>query len=209
MGLKSKLVDLGAADKKAKAHILESLSICAHDHVLSRKLLERFSTASGSVIAIVSDWFDLDELASYREYPNLPTPEGEPEPGERPVERLVAFVVEYMRKAKDAVVICENFGASRQDIAHWPWPPPRVACYGDDEVYHVLTPEITDPDQIEAAVSPRHHWQTGVCSACSVPPEGNIPDEGPLDEIVMNTVHLFVAAFDNTGFLVWSPQTRP
>src|SRR5262245_18381630 len=54
--------------------------------------------------------------------------------------------------------LCENWGAERKHVANWPWPPPRVAYYGDNEVYHILTPDITDPELIEAAVAPRHHW---------------------------------------------------
>ena len=38
--------------------------VCAFSHVLSRKVLNRFPTAAGSVIAIVPDWVDLNQLAN-------------------------------------------------------------------------------------------------------------------------------------------------
>src|SRR5262245_4118656 len=150
------IIELGSDDKKANAMILDSMSICAHDHVPSRKLLDRVSTASGPMFAIVGDWIDLDQLASYDDY--MAAPAGEVASGERTTERLVAFVGKYSRTIKDALVLCENWGAERKHVANWPWPPPRVAYYGDNEVYHILTPDITDPELIEAAVAPRHHW---------------------------------------------------
>jgi hypothetical protein len=80
-----------------------------------------------------------------------------------------------------------------------------VACYGDNEVYHIVTPAITDPDLVEAAVVASHHWQTGVCSACAAVPDGDIPDEAFLDGIVDNTRHIFIPAFDGSGYLIWDP----
>jgi hypothetical protein len=67
----SKFVELGDKDKKARDHILESLSVCAHDHILSRKLLSRFLTASGPMYAIIGDWFELSEMTAY-DYTILP-----------------------------------------------------------------------------------------------------------------------------------------
>jgi hypothetical protein len=58
---------------------------------------------------------------------------------------------------------------------------------------------------IEAAVATRHQWQTNVCSACISVPEGDIPDEAFLDEIVQNTEHIFMPAFDGSGYIIWSP----
>lgn len=35
--MKASFIELGHDDRKAKKHILVSVSICAHDHILSRK----------------------------------------------------------------------------------------------------------------------------------------------------------------------------
>jgi hypothetical protein len=124
---------------------------------------------------------------------------------ERPVAHLVAFVQDYLRSNESSIVVCENWAWERKHIALQPWPPPRLSCYGDHEVFHIVTPEMSDPEQVEAAVVDRHYWQTGVCSACAHVPEGDIPDEAFLDEIVRNTKHIFIPAFDMGGYLIWSP----
>ena len=159
------------------------------------------------MFAIFGEWLDLEELIDYDRGELGPT--GEYSIGERPTERLVAFVRDYLRTTRNGIVLSENWGADRVDIAKMLWPPPRVACYRDNEVYHILTPEITDLDSIEAAVSGSHHWQTNVCSSCARVPEGDIPSEAFLDEIVENTKHIFIPAFDGDGYLVWSPRVFP
>ena len=203
--MRSTFVELGGGDQKAKDHLLESLAICAH-HSLSKKLLERFSNATGPMFAIGADWIPLDRLIKYEH--GWTPPKGSPpyDAGDLPRDRLVGFVQKHLQSSRDAIVVCENFGAERRHIAKWPWPPPRIACFGDDEVYHLVTPDITDPDLIEAAVVSRHHWQTGVCSSCARVPEEDIPNEEFLDEIVENTKHIFVPAFDDSGYIIWTPR---
>jgi hypothetical protein len=203
MELKSKSVELAPSDDKARRHIIDSLHVCAHDHILSRKLLEHFGGVSGPFVAIVGDWFDLDEMSSYDLYPGGPAGE-EFASGERPTERLIEFLKCYLGSNQNLIVLCENWGAERGDIAKWPLPPPRFACYGDNDVYHILTPQVVAPEMIEAAVVPRHHWQTGICSGCSCVPDRDISDEKLLDEIDQNTNHIFIPAFDNTGYLIWT-----
>jgi hypothetical protein len=193
---------LDPANENATCFILGSLEICANDHVLSRKLLSRLASAAGPMYAIIGERINADLLKAH-DFSTAP-PDGE-DTGKRPVEILVSIVGEYLGTTQDAVVLCENWAAGRSDIAKWTWPPPRVACYGDNEVYHILTHKITDPELIEAAIIPRHHWQTGVCSSCVHVPNGDIPDERFLDEIVRNTRHLFLPAFDGSGYLFWSP----
>ena len=204
MNLKSKFVELGTDDDKAKEYMIESLYICAHDHVLSRKILDKFSESSGPMVAIVGEWQKLDELSSYNGF--MRAPEGEYAQGDRPTERLVAFIKGYLMAVENALVVCENWGAERAHIANWSWPPPRIACYGDKEVYHILTNDIDDPEMIEAAVKPSHYWQTGLCSRFDEFPVGDIPDEATLDSIVCNVTKIFVPAFDNTGYLIWTPE---
>jgi hypothetical protein len=202
--MKSVFIKLGDDDAKAKEHVLESLSICAHDHTLSRLLLAQYSTATGPAIAIIGDWFDLNRMAAY-DYTMLP-PEGEYSKGDRPTERLVTFISEYLQTTKNAIVVCENWAADRQTFVNWPWgEPPPVSCFGDNEVYHVVTNQLTDPEEIENAIVSRHHWQTGVCTRSERVPHGDIPDEAFFDEVVRNTKHIFIPAFDGSGYLIWSP----
>jgi putative hemolysin len=202
MNAEQGFLTLDPDNHNAKSFILESLEICAHNHSFSRKLLRRLSSATGPMYAIVGERITVNVLKDHDF--TTTTPDGE-DTGLRPTEIMVSIVGDYLGKTKDAVVMCENWAACRSDIAKWPWPPPRVTCYGDSEVYHVLTHEITDPEHIEAAIAPRHHWQTGVCSSCVHVPDGDIPDERFLDEIVRNTKYLFLPAFDGDGFLLWSP----
>jgi hypothetical protein len=186
----------------ARSFILKSLEICAHDHIFSTKLLRRLSSATGPMYAILGERISADLLKAHDF--TLAPPDGE-ETGRRPTEILVSIVGDYLGTTQNAVVMCENWAACRSDIGKWLWPPPLVACYGDSEVYHLLTHEITDLELIEAAIAPSHHWQTGVCSSCVHVPDGDIPDEGFLDEIVRNTRYLFLPAFDGSGSLLWSP----
>jgi hypothetical protein len=206
--MKSTLVALGGNDEKARSHIIESLSVCANDDLLSRKIIGRFSMAVGPIYAIIGDWLQLDQMSAY-DY-MIPAPEGSPpfSAGDRPTERLVGFVKDYLRANKAAIVLCENWAAARKDVtelAKWPYQPPRIAFYGDQELYHAVTPEMTAPASIEDSIVPRHHWQTGVCSSCEQVPDGDIPNEGFLDKIVSNTKHIFIPAFDGSGYLIWSP----
>lgn len=206
MQLQSKFVQLGYDDNKAKAHVFDSLSICAHKHILSKKLLNCYLSTNGTLFAIIPNWLVLDHMTAY-DY-SWPSPDGgEYASGERTTERMAAFGAEYLRMTKDAVILCENWGAKRGDIAEEWWSPHQVACYGDHEVYHVLTPENTDLGMIEDAITPSHHWQTGVCSSSSHVLVDDIPNEEFLDEIAQNTRYIFIPAFDGSGYLIWSPMT--
>lgn len=182
---------------------MDSLSICAHDHILSRKLLDRVSGTTGSIVAIAGDWLDFERISDYDLCPTGHSGEGY-ETGERPTEKLVELVCEFLTKTEGAVVVCENWAAKREDIPRWPCPPPRISCLGETEVYHILTSGTNDLAAIEEAVVPWHHWQTGICSTCPSFPNGDIPDEEFLDDIVRDTDKIFVPAFDNTGYLVWT-----
>lgn len=203
--MKALFHELGEHDEKAKRHFAESLAVCAQDHLLSRKLLNRLSNSTGPMYAIVGHWFDLATLTTYDYTVLAPSGTSPIADGERARDRLVAFIREYLLTTQGAAVISENWGAEQHHIEKWAWRPPRVACFGDNEVYHILTPDITDPEMIEAAIVARHHWQTGVCFTCSIVPAGDIPDESFLDEIVDHTRHLFIPAFDGSGYLIWSP----
>ncbi|MCC7084421.1 MAG: hypothetical protein IT427_05385 [Pirellulales bacterium] len=81
----------------------------------------------------------------------------------------------------------------------------RFAYYGDNEVYHIVTLDVSDPEKIEAAVAASHHWQTGICTSCNKVPDEDIPNEGWFDEVVRKTEHIFIPTFEGSGYLIWSP----
>ena len=196
----------GDDEMKAKEFIFQSIGICA-DHTLSRKLLEHFGPTSreGIVRAIYDErkliWRDPALDCTH------PTTV-ERSNGLRPRERLSMFASEYLSSAPQAIVVCEDWFAKRRTYANWDEvvPTPPYKCFGDDEVYHILSQPTEDLDAIEDVISPSAHWQTGVCSVCESVPDGDIPDESFLKKIAIHSRHIFVTAFDNTGFLIWSPM---
>lgn len=194
-------VPLGQDDEKARTLMLSSLTICAHNHIISRMLLERFAGAKGPYTAIVGDWYNLSAM---RHYDSTVQPAATPLPAHRTHRVLVYFVRRYLDETKDAVVVSENWAAERAD--NWLCPPPRLAFLGDNEVYHILTPEVSDPELIEDSITSRHHWQTGVCSSSTRVPTGDDVTIEWVGEIVANARHIFVPAFDGSGYLVWSPE---
>ncbi|MDG3002488.1 hypothetical protein [Paludisphaera mucosa] len=207
MNLSSIVPEAGGDHEKASRWILESPSVCAHDHVFSRKLLDRFANARGSIFAVMSGDVWPNDLLVRSDTVRFSHPAEWPE-DERPVVRLSIVMREYLQSSADAVVVCENGAANaRTFIDRQTEDPPPVSCFGD-EVFHIVTPDVTDLDAIENAIGSRHHWQTGVCSRCQEPPKSDIDDAWFLDEIVDHTAHIFVPAFDGGGYLIWSPEVR-
>jgi hypothetical protein len=204
-------VDLGPDDIQARSLILDSLEVTSHDHTLSRKLLERWAGAGGSLAAIFNSGIDLGLLWSYDCCSPLPEDQNFHFADATPVrtpERMARFVADYLASALGAVAVCEHWFAGRADIPKIGSPPPRIACLGDEEVYFLLTPEILDLEAIEDAVRTRGRYQTGVCSICEGVPEGDLLEEGFLDEVAGNARHIFVPAFDGSGYLIWSLSWR-
>jgi hypothetical protein len=198
---------LGTDDTKAKSLVIESIDNAAYTHILSKKILDRLSTAEGPLTAIFPSGIDLGILTSYNSFWPMPDDEDFQYDGatsERTTMRMARFVADYLGSTADAVVICEDWMASRASIPNMKLNRPRIACFGDDEVYYLLTPGITDLDAIEDTVVPMARYQTGVCSTCASVPDGDIPDEGFLDEVTRNARHVFVPAFDGSGYLIWS-----
>lgn len=206
MKIVTNFVNLGPDDSKAKSLVVESVENAAYTHILSRKILDRLSTAEGPLTAIFPSGLELGLLASYDACWPIPDDEDFHYDGatsERTHVRMARFVAEYLGATEDAVVVCEDWMASRARIANMIHPE-LIACFGDDEVYYLLAPKITDLDAIEDAVKPGARYQTGVCSTCASVPDGDIPDEGFLDEVTRNARHVFVPAFDGSGYLIWS-----
>lgn len=195
----------GDDEVKAKEFIFQSIDICAY-HTLSRKLLEYFGPTSRE--GIVRAIYDERKLIWRDPALDCTHPTSvERSNGLRPQERLSMFASEYLSSTRQGIVVCENWFAKRRTYADWDEvvPAPPYNCFGDDEVYHILSNPTDDLDTIEDVITPRAHWQTGVCSVCERAPDGDIPDEAFLENIAINARHIFVTAFDNTGFLIWSP----
>jgi hypothetical protein len=209
-----KCYPLGDNDHKAKKQLLENLSMGAIEHTLSKKLLNRFSDATGPMVLIAFDSidFDSDLLYAYATYNGgkgwfeaagkraLPQEDC-------PIGGLVGFVKEYFRRSKDATVVCENWADTRKAyLKNWRPRESRVAFFLD-EVYHILLSADASFNAIETAIrESTNQWATGVCCTCGSVPQGTIPSEAFFDVIVANTEHIFVPALDGDGYLIWSPE---
>ncbi|MGA2035489.1 MAG: hypothetical protein ABSG68_24840 [Thermoguttaceae bacterium] len=213
--MKWEYFSLGNNNAKAKKHVLDNLSMGACSHTLSRKLLSRFSEADGSMLLIAFESLDLgaDCLYEYATYGGGKRLKDLPGFAavtwmDSPRWGLVPFVDKHLLKSREAVVLCENWAATREAVAHSPRES-TVLLYGD-EVYHVLTGEdAASPDAIECALrESEHHWATGLCSFCRGVPPGEIASEAFFDVVVANAAHIFTPALDGGGYLIWSPEQK-
>lgn len=201
---------LPRGDSKAKKQVLQNLEMGAHEHTLSKKLLARFSEANGPMLLIAFESLDLDADCLY-EYATYCGGQSKP-PGfesiswmDCPRWGLVPFVDKYLLKSREAIVLCENWAATRTSVTDFPRES-RLLLFGD-EVYHILSSEnAARPESIECAIrESEHHWATGVCSLYAELPQGDIPSETFFDAVVGSTAHIFTPALDGQGYLVWSP----
>jgi hypothetical protein len=219
---------LGENNDNAKKHVMANISYVAYRHTLAKKLMARFYSASGSILAIVMASLKLDKVTDYSHrayydlgrgmYGRIDEVEGGEKIGDRPIDGLVSFLRDFLRLSDQGAVVIENWIAKRTDphmsLEARARPEVQAAClctsrvaFFGDEVYHVLTPVDTDPELIEDTIrEPWHQWFTGVCAADVTIPDSDVWSEGFLDELVNTTEHIFVPAFDDEGFLVWSPK---
>lgn len=198
-------------DQKAWAWIAENFAICSHEHSLSKKLWTRFATYKGPVFALKLGLLDLSQLSSYM---YTWSPEGDTTTIEDyPVEEwpetiLENFVFDHLKTSGNAVVVCENANATRKMYDNWQWGAlPPYWCYGENEVYHILTPPDIGTNTFKKSTRKAFvNWGVGVCATCDRIPENSITDASFFDEIVRRTRHIFLPAFDGDGFLIWTPQ---
>ena len=209
------MIRLDENDQKAWDWIAENLSICSHEHVFSRKLWARFATYRGPVVAFNLGIVDLSQLSSYmNSWGPLPrdktTIDDYPEE-EWPETQINQFIADYLKSSDHAVVVIENANASRKMYKNWQWGAlPPYWYYGDEEVYHILTPSDIGTDNIYNAIRQSFvNWGVGVCATCKTIPEKSITDDSFFDEIVSNTRHIFLPADDGCAFLIWTPQPKP
>lgn len=204
-------------DLGAKKHVLENVSMGAMEHTLSKKLLARFSSMTGPFVLVAFDFLDIERVRDYA-YGTYSGGKdlhsamgGQRIPQEHaPIGGLIAIVQEHLRTSQDAIVLCENWIATRTSLAkrQAKWGPleSRVLLYGE-EVYHILTSADVDYDQIECTIrESRRHWATGVCCHAVNLPHDEISSEAFFDDIVLNATKIFVPALDQEGYLVWSPK---
>jgi hypothetical protein len=217
--VKWKHYPLPADDERAMELIQENLQV---DRTLAAKLRERFPLGSGELFAIAQEGLDVDSLQDFRDatygsgmrwYEAAGT--STLAVGDRAIDGLTLFLKEFLLLADRGAVVIANWIAKRTDPHMSPesrsQSPPTYLCtsrltFFGDEVHHVLTPEDTDLELIEDTISePWHHWFVGVCAAGFTIPDNNEFSADSLDELVARTEHIFVPAFDDEGFLVWSP----
>lgn len=204
--MKPREIRLAADDQKAIDWARENLRVCASERSLSRKLMERLNlSALGSCIAIVPDWVDLTQLASYTQG-SIPPNRLPYADGESPRDALVDFTEQYLLGKRDAVVVCDNTQSAMKSLEVWTWSdPPRFARYRD-EVFYILTATEATREVIDGSLSDSlWRWGIAVCSACSKMPSANSADDTFIDEIVTNTEHILMQAFDGDGYLIWTP----
>jgi hypothetical protein len=230
--MKWKYFPLADNDPKAKGKVLENVSMGAFEHTLTKKLLSRFSDATGPMLLIAFDSLDAEaeclfDYGAYDGGKTLDEAAGKQSILQRdsPVGGLVQFLENYLRSRDNAVLFCERWTGTRTRLVNWPpdWPPLESQhLYFREEVYTVLKGEAASWDSIEFTVREGNsHWATGVCSLCKKVPRGHvpgvvsptediasaeIPSEAFFDEIVANTAHIFTPALDGEGYLVWSPR---
>jgi hypothetical protein len=176
-----------------------------------------FSNAVGPILLIAYEWLDpgADALYKYGSYCGGKSLREVPGYDsitwmDSPRWGLIPFVDKFLLKSKDAVVLCENWAATRKGVTDAHFPRESRFLLFNDEVYHILTSENAGrPESIECTIrESEHHWATGVCSLCAQVPEGDIPSEAFFDGIVASTSHIFTPALDGDGYLVWSPVLK-
>jgi hypothetical protein len=210
--MKWKCYAIADDDPRAKKHVLANLSMGAHKHTLTKKLLSHFSEASGAMVAIAFESLDLEkdylyEYGTYQGGKGLnDVLRGQDIPQrDCPIGGLIILLEKYLRSSRESVVLCENWIATREDLTVWRPRESRILLYGE-EVYHVLTSEDASFEAIETTIrESEHHWATGVCCLCERVPQRDIPSEAFFDAIVANTAHIFTPALDEEGYLIWSP----
>jgi hypothetical protein len=203
-------------DAKAHKHFLKSFSIGAPNHALTKRLIQRLVNAKGPMFAIAMESLDLERVVDFRwagtysggkqwheaaHSPTFPV-------GNSPLDGLGLFLDTYLRSSQRAIVLCENWINTRSEIPNLLMRESRTVFHGD-EVYHILS--SSDAGNLEfistTVWEAKNQWLTGVCSSAELVPQVEIPSEAFFDEIVANVAHIFVSAFDEEGYLVWSPNS--
>jgi hypothetical protein len=218
--MKWKYFPIRPDDHRATSRILEELKV--GEKTLANKLLARFSVGTGNVLALEMENADLESLEtfSYVTYGSgkswyeatgirqIPV-------GDRPIDGLISFFTEFLQQNESGAIVMQNVLWDRSRV---PWDNPIHAAYClptrhaffNEEVYHVITEDDIRPDLMEDTVREAwQHWLVGVCAEHVTVPDDNILSEEFFNELVVKAKHIIVSAFDQSGFLIWSPGGRP
>jgi hypothetical protein len=198
-------------DGKARQYVFKCLSIGAADRSLSRGLLSRYESVLGNVFLIADDSIALDRVEAYGPsawyadpaynglfglFPNSPQ--------SFPIDGLVAFVDNYVHACKHRVALFENRYQDRSN----PYIPHKRSrfAFHQQEVYHVVVQEDVDRQFIRESIEEAdNRWSIGCCASGIVIPANLEFSAELIDEIVDRTEHIIASAFDDEGYLVWSP----
>jgi hypothetical protein len=191
----------------AHDYLLSCLSICAYEHMLSRMLLEKYSSDIGRLLAITPEGVDLSSIHDFKmswdSSANVNDSADFPEP--RAV--LISLAQAFLCSDSANLVVTENFGWNKRIIQNLAWAPPRLMHVCDNDILHILTSSMTSYDEVERSLVPRHYWQTTVLTTVSQIPEGADASELFIKDITDGTHGIIIPAFDGDGYIIWVPHS--
>jgi hypothetical protein len=206
--------EIPASDKRAKEHVLLSLSIGAHAHTLTKRLISRFSGAEGPIFAFGLDGIDINSLHCFDCEPlyyGKPWSGGMLDVGERPNDGLLEYLFDILGVKDAGLIVMEDWLRSRFDDCMT--VESRTArgfnsrmSFFNDEVFHVIAAGDNDLEIAEDAIrSAETRYLNGICVRDVSLPDNEFWTSNFLDELVDKTESIFVGAFDISGYLVWTP----
>jgi hypothetical protein len=176
-------------------------------------LHERYCNATGPAFAIAFSKIDWDHVdgyifdASYSGGKALHDAYTLPLPLETTtMGGLVKFLQTYVREAPSATVLLSNPLETRATMEKLHPRESRTAFF-KEEVYHILNPDDDTFESFESAIREgSSRFGIGVCSQSVESFHNQVISEMALQSIVESARHIVVSAFDETGFLIWTPQ---
>jgi hypothetical protein len=191
----------------AHEFLLSSLSVCACQHMLSRMLLEKYSSYAGRILAITPGVGDLTSIHDFRmSWDSSPNVSGIAEiPSPRAV--LISLAQAFLLSGSANIVVTENFGWNKRHIENLVWAPPRMMHVCDNDILHILASSMTSYDEVERSLAQRHHWQTTVLATVTHIPEGVDAGELFIKDIADGAHGNVIPAFDGDGYIIWDPKS--
>jgi hypothetical protein len=158
------------------------------------------------MIAIIPAWVKLGSLLSYQQGSVRPE-NAQGARDDNPLDSLVDFSEIHLRSRKDALIVCDNPASASKTIGIWTWSiPPRFMHYGHQDALYVLESATTSRETIDASLADSlgGKWGLAVCSSSRCVPSGESATEAFIDNVVKNTVHVLMPAFDGDGYVIWT-----
>jgi hypothetical protein len=205
--MKTITLKLSSDDPKVWDAITTNFEVCRSQHTLPKLIWERYAGTHGQVVAVFPDWIPIENLSSFRYSWTRPLEAGRYEHGLSPKKSLAIFIDDYLRITSGSLVVFENLIADKNTYVDWKWgPPPPVSIYDNSEIYHVIKASGRSLKQIEDVIRKSFfQWGTAVCSIDSYMQDDNICTLPFLSDVSENANHIIIPAFDDDGFLIWSP----